>query len=473
MGYPIQLVKLERKRVLVAGAGTVAAGKIQGLLEVGARIHVVAPEIGEAFAPWLPRLDRFDRRAARPEDVDGAALVIAATSDRRTNRMLAEAAEARGLLVNAVDDPEACTFYAPAVVRRGPVTIAISTDGASPLLAAQLRRVLEAALPRSLETVGALLARLRGRGLKGLNRRSRLLAALADPAVGRLVDRGETELAEARLTALAGAPEEPFEPGTVVIAGAGPGSKGLLTLRALDRIQRADVILHDALVDPEVLALALPGTRLVHAGRRAEQFCAGVKQTSEAMTIALMIREARAGLRVVRLHAGDPFVFGRGGEETDALDAAGVPWEAVPGISAALAAPVAAGVPLTQRGLARGFSVRTGHSATGATRGELPRDQETVVVLMGLSGVREVMAGLVAEGRPPDTPAAVVSHATRPTQRIVTGTLGTLADRIEAESIDSPATLIVGAVVARCAAGAAKAVGGVPANPSTFNEDAA
>lgn len=452
MGYPIQLVGLEGKRVLVAGGGSVAAGRMEGLVASGASVHLVALCVSEEMKVWLSRVDCFERRAIRDEDVIGAALVIAATDDRSVNRRLATMARERGILANAVDDPEASTFFAPAVLRRGPVTLTVSTDGGSPLLSARLRRLLEAALPRGLTTIGELFSSLRSRGWKGLSRTSKLLHALADPRIGRLVDRGETEEAARRVEAIAEESEERFDPGTVSIVGAGPGSRSLLTLRALDRIQRADVILHDALVEPEVLALALPETRIVHVGWRADPVRGGgggVADDRQALIHALLIHEARAGKRVVRLHAGDSFVFGRGSEEGDALDAAGVPWEIVPGVSAVLAAPAAAKIPLTHRGEARGISVRTGHTVRGPSSTDVPKDEQTVVILMGLGNARRIMQGLIDEGFSPDTPAVAVGSASRAGERVVRATIVTLADRIEREKLDSPATLIVGKVVRR------------------------
>ena len=448
MGYPIQLVGLEGQRVLLAGGGGVAAEKIVPLIHAGARIHLVSPGVSPEMQAWLPEVWRFDRRPVRDDDVSGAKVVVAATDDPGVNRRLAEAARARGILVNAADDPAFCDFYSPAIVRRGPVVMTISTDGGSPLLAGQLRRLLEAAIPRSLTSVADLLIRLRSRGLKGLSQRGRLLRALFDPTITKLVDRGDTETAARRLEAMYREEEEPFDPGTVAIVGAGPGSRQLLTLRALDRIQRADVILHDALVEDEVLELALPGTRVVDVGHRSRGASQRVVSPSDRR-IPLMIREARSGRRVVRLHGGDPFVFGRGGEEVEALTAAGISWEVVPGVSAVVAAPAAAGTPLTQRGLAKGFTVRTGHDAGGRTRGELPPEEETVIVLMGLASAEDVLEGLASEGRAPDTPAVAVSRASRSDERMVVGTLATLAERIRASELRSPATLIVGEVARR------------------------
>jgi uroporphyrin-III C-methyltransferase/precorrin-2 dehydrogenase/sirohydrochlorin ferrochelatase len=444
MGYPIHLVTLEGERALLAGGGPVAAEKVVPLIHAGARVHLVAPEVSREMEPWLPRLWRVERRPVKESDVPGAKVVVAATDDPAVNRRLVEVARAHGILAQAADDKPYCDFYSPAVVRRGPVVMTISTEGGSPLLAGQLRRLLEAAIPRSVTTISALLVRLRERGLKGLAARGRLLKALADPTITRLVDQGQTEAAEIRLEKLFREQEERFEPGSVAIVGAGPGSRQLLTLRALDRIQRADVILHDALVEPEVLELALPGTEVIDVGRRAR---AVVREAPEdERRVALMLEKAKEGKRVVRLHAGDPFVFGRGGEEVDALNAAGVPWEVVPGVSAALAAPAAAGVPLTQRGKAKGFSVRTGHDADGPTRGRVRPGEETVVVLMALDSAAAVLEGLIEEGRAPDTPAVAVQGASREDERVVIGTLASLAERVREAGLESPVTLIVGEV---------------------------
>jgi uroporphyrin-III C-methyltransferase / precorrin-2 dehydrogenase / sirohydrochlorin ferrochelatase len=448
MGYPIQLVGLAGERALLAGGGPVAAEKIVPLIHAGARVHLVAPEISPEMEPWLADVWRLERRPVRDEDVVGAKVVLAATNDPAANRRLVEAARARGILAQAADDKPYCDFYSPAVVRRGNVVMTISTDGGSPLLAGQLRRLLEAALPRSLADVSELMVRMRERGLKGLARRGRLLKALADPTITRLVDRGDTEAAERRLEALFHEQEEPFERGTVAIVGAGPGGRQLLTLRALDRIQRADVILHDALVERDVLELALPGTEVVDVGRRARAAAPDVADNHDSR-LSLMLEAARGGKRVVRLHAGDPFVFGRGGEEVDLLSAAGIPWEVVPGVSSVTAAPAAAGTPLTQRGRAKGFTVRTGHDSAGPTRGQLSPEDETVVVLMGLGSAEEVLAGLAADGRTPATPAVAVSNAARAGERVVVGTLANLAGRIRAAGLESPATLIVGEVARR------------------------
>jgi uroporphyrin-III C-methyltransferase len=240
---------------------------------------------------------------------------------------------------------------------------------------------------------------------------------------------------------------ESFRAGTVVIAGAGPGSLGLLTLRALDRLQNADVVLHDALVDEAVLGQIQPSARVINVGRRAQGFATeGSNAFPQSLTHRLMIENARAQRRVLRLHAGDPIIFGRGGEEMQALDDADVAYELVPGVSAISAVPAAAHIPLTQRNIARGFSVRTGHTQEGYTAAELPPSEETVVVLMGLGAVEEILRNLEAEGRDPNTPAIAVASASTDQQKVVCGTLRTLALKIREEQLSPPATLIVGEV---------------------------
>ncbi len=450
MGYPIQLVGLKGQRVLLAGGGPVAAEKAVPLIHAGARVHLVAIEVGPEIEELLPDVWRFDQRSVNEDDVEGAKVVVAATDDSSVNRALVETARSQGILAQAADDKPYCDFYSPAVIRRGPVMMTISTDGGSPLLAGQLRRLLEAAIPRSLTAVADLTVSLRSRGLKGLQKRGQLLRALFDPTITRLVDSGDTTAASERIEMLFNEEEELFEPGCVAIVGAGPGSRQLLTLRALDRIQRADLILHDALVEPEVLELALPGTQVVDVGHRGSPNALGSEGVRRIpLRIPLMIEGARAGKRVVRLHGGDPFVFGRGGEEVDALIEAGIIWEVVPGVSSVLAAPAAAGTPLTQRGLARGFTVRTGHDTSGPTEGVLDPEEETVVVLMGLKSAPEILRGFIKEGRSPDTPAIAVARASREDEEVVVGTLGTLDREIHAAGLRGPATLIVGEVARR------------------------
>ncbi|MBI4819286.1 MAG: uroporphyrinogen-III C-methyltransferase [Deltaproteobacteria bacterium] len=445
MSYFVEWVAAQRNHALVVGAGPVAAQKIRGLLDAGVGVRVVAPEVAEEVERSEGDFVRLDRREVVESDLDGVGLVIVATSQPELNRTIAGWARARRVPVNVVDDPELCDFFVPAVARRGPLALAVGTGGKSPLLAAQARRWVEALLPPDTSLVAELFARARALGHRGLARRSRLLRALADPGVGRLVDRGDLAGAGSRVDGILRLDEEVFAPGSVCIVGAGPGAAALLTLRAVDRIQRADVVLHDALVSEQILSHVLPGARIVDVGRR----CAQPENVALIPISKILVHEARSGARVVRLHAGDPMVFGRGGEEVEALTSAGVPFEVIPGVSSVLASAAAAAIPLTHRGESRGFSVRTGHTRDGYTRGELGAEEETVVVLMGLGAIEGILSAFMAEGRSPTTPALAVAAASLPSERVVVGELGTLAEQVREVGLESPVTVIVGRVAGR------------------------
>ena len=398
--HPLFL-KLARRRVLVVGGGPVAAAKVAQLTRAGAEVEIVAPDV----VAGLPGCGaRVLRRPFVPSDLDDAWLVVAAATPK-VNREVAAEAERRRIFVNAVDDPAVATAYAGGVIRRGGVTVALSTDGRAPALAGLLREGIEALLP---EEVGAWLERaetLRERWKAdrvGMGeRRPRLLAAL-DALYGRREAASEAA-APAAGTVATGRPPGGF----VSLVGAGPGDPELLTIRAVRRLEEADLVLHDALVAPAVLDHARRATR-VEVGKRA-----GRPSARQGAIERLLVAAARRGKRVVRLKAGDPFVFGRGGEEATALSLAGVPFEIVPGISAALAAPALAGIPVTHRGLAAAFAVVSGHAeaAYRPVLSTLQPGSATVVVLMGL-GTRAGIAGLLVDrGWEPSTPAAVLLSA--------------------------------------------------------------
>jgi uroporphyrin-III C-methyltransferase/precorrin-2 dehydrogenase/sirohydrochlorin ferrochelatase len=347
------------------------------------------------------------------------------------NREVAAAAEARRILVNAVDDPENATAYMAGVIRRGDATVAISTGGRAPALAGLLREALDAVLPRELGTwvdvAEAERPTWKRERVPLPTRRPLLLRKLA-----ALYDGGASE----------GAPE-PFPPGLVALVGAGPGDPGLLTRRAAQRLAQADVVLYDALLDAEVLRLA-PRAHCFHVGKRA-----GKPSVSQRAIERLLVRAARSGKRVVRLKCGDPFVFGRGGEEALALAAAGVPFEVVPGVSSAIAAPALAGIPVTHRGLAGGFAVVTGHaeSSYGPLLDAMPPERLTLVVLMGIAERAGIAQRLLARGWSAATPAAMLLGAASAESFTWRGTLAELGEAsIPAERAHLPGTLVVGAV---------------------------
>ncbi|MFZ5467795.1 MAG: uroporphyrinogen-III C-methyltransferase [Myxococcota bacterium] len=431
--FPLFL-KLAGKRVLLVGGGRVAAAKLPALLEAGAAVHVVAPKVrAELLGSGVP----IEHRAFVPEDVDGAWLVVAAAPGE-VNREVARAAEARGVFVNAVDDAAVGSAYTGGVLRRDGVTVAIGTQGSAPALAGLLRQGLDALLPKELgawvELAVTLRRRQRAQGVPMEERRPQLLLTLNSLYPHSSLSRWERVRVR--------------EPGFVSLVGAGPGDPGLLTLQAVRALERADLILYDALVSPEVLALAVRAKRFF-VGKRARQ-----KSVKQETIHRLMVRAARRGEHVVRLKCGDPFVLGRGGEEVLALLEAGVPFEVVPGVSSAVAAPALAGIPLTHRGLSSSFVVLSGHAEAsyGPVLDSLLPGSMTVVVLMGLAHRSEIAARLVRRGWPPNTPAAVCLAAS--TERSVTwvGTLGELSPLTPAvsqrEREGEPGVLVIGEVVA-------------------------
>jgi uroporphyrin-III C-methyltransferase/precorrin-2 dehydrogenase/sirohydrochlorin ferrochelatase len=399
---------LTGRRAVVVGGGPVAAGKIESLQSAGARITVVAPQV-------CPEIERADvevvRREFRDEDLDGAWWVVAAAPPA-VNRQVRAAADARRVFVNAVDDPRNATAYLGGVVRRDGVTIAISTDGRAPALAGLLREALDAFLPREidawLQASDEARRVWREQRVPMEARRPQLLELLnrlyADKQ--RIPDPGS------RIPARA----------AVALVGAGPGDPDLWTQKAIAYLEQADLVLFDALVDAHAL----------RRFTRAQCFCVGKRAGRESVrqeTIhRLMIRAARQGKRVVRLKGGDPFVFGRGAEEALALAMAGVPFEVVPGVSSAIAAPELAGIPVTHRGSASGFLVLSGHATDAFDNGlrAVQPNAVSLVVLMGVGTRHELAETLIARGWNAATPAALVCGASTPEEWIWTGTVAEL-----------------------------------------------
>lgn len=446
--YPI-FADLTGRPVLVVGAGAVAARKIEALLAAGAEVGVVATETGERVAQWVAEQRvRLLGQAFNPAQLREVWLAIAATDDEKLNAEVSRAATARRVLVNVVDRSELCSFQVPAVIDRSPLQIAISSSGTAPVLARQLRARIEALLDDSLGALAALLGRWRGpirAKLTDLSARRRFLEQVESSEVGELLRRGRGEAAEAALAkALDAADAAPR--GFVSLVGAGPGDPGLLTLKAQRRMQEADVILHDRLVPAEVLALARRDAERIETGKQA-----GCHHTTQAQIHALMVEHARAGRRVVRLKGGDPFVFGRGGEELEYLREHAIDYEVVPGITAALACAAYAGIPLTHRDHAQSVRFVTAHcrdSLDGLDWRALAQEKQTLAVYMGVAGLERFRALLIAHGRSPDTPFALIENGSRAQQRVVLGRLHDLPECAAEFDVRSPALLILGEVAA-------------------------
>ena len=450
MQYFPAFFDLTSQKVLVVGGGEVALRKVILLERSGALITLVAPVIVPEIRERVlgDRLTLVEREFI-PDDLDGARLVIVATSHRAVNRWIAKLADARAIPANVVDDREASRFIVPAIIDRDPVIVAISTGGTSPVLARRLREKLEALIPKRLGALALWLQELRRSArnqLRGTAQRRRFFESIVDGAAAQRFIEGDHRGAErisrqllARTSAAAPAP------GSVTLVGAGPGDPELLTLKALRALQDADVILYDRLVSEPILDLVRRDAELICVGKSA-----GSPSTGQEEINALLILYARQGKRVVRLKGGDPFVFGRGGEELEALAHAQVDFTVVPGITAAAGCAAYAGIPLTHRDHAQSVTFVTGHHDA---QGKEPHWQAlampgaTVVFYMGLARLEHIVEKLTAHGAPPDRPAAIITSGTTENQRVVAATLSTLVGRVAGERLGSPSLLIVGDVV--------------------------
>ncbi len=438
---------LKGRRCLVVGGGEVAARKVDLLLRAGGRVLVVAPDLDGRLAA-LREAGRIEHRARSfaVDDLDDMMLVIAATDDGEVNAAVAEAAERRRLPVNVVDAPELCSFILPSIVDRSPIVVAVSSGGRSPVLARLLRARLETLIPAGYGRLASFLHGFRDRvrrRLPGLSERRRFWERQIEGPLAEMIFTGREAQARDRLEAALERPAEPT--GMVALVGAGPGDPDLLTFRALRLMQSADVVLHDRLVSPAILDLARRDAERIYVGKQCDYHAVRQEEIN-----ALLVQLAKQGKRVVRLKGGDPFVFGRGGEEIASLAAEGVPFEIVPGITAANGCAAYAGIPLTHRDHAQSVVLVTGHRRDGGIETDwrpYVQPQQTLVVYMGLSRLAEIRDGLVAAGLSPETPAALIAQGTLPEQRVVTAPIAELPGRVADESIHAPTLLIVGDVV--------------------------
>jgi uroporphyrin-III C-methyltransferase/precorrin-2 dehydrogenase/sirohydrochlorin ferrochelatase len=446
--YPVVL-DLDGRRCVVVGGGTVAEHKARGLLEAGAAVTVIAGEVTDGIAALCARGNAAV--VARPYaegDLAGAFLVIAATDDPSVNARVHAEAKQRAVLLNAVDDAAHCDFAAPSVLRRGDLTIAVSTSGQAPALARRVRELLEGRFGPEWGTLVEVLAGAREavgpRTVDFPTWAARWGRALDHDLPGMIRAGDVAGAGEVVRRTLAGEPpsDRPGSvpaPGRVAIVGAGPGDPGLITVRGKALLDAAEVVVYDRLVHPSLWE----GKHAIDAGKEP-----GSHRVDQAAINALLVSLAREGRVVVRLKGGDPFVFGRGAEEAEALAAAGIPFEVVPAPSSAVAALAAAGIPVTDRRHASSVAIVTGHCATGVVdwRG-LATSVDTLVVLMGLGHLPEIVGHLLAAGRSGDTPAAVVASGTLPDQRTVVATLSDLPAAVTAAGIRPPGIIVVGDVV--------------------------
>lgn len=446
MSYLPIFVDLNNRPVLVVGGGHVAVRKIEALLKAKAKVKVVSQALNEELTA-LHNAQQIEwiGKAFEESQVASVYLVIAATNDNALNQRIFAAAEAQQRLVNVVDDQPRCSYIFPSIIDRSPVQIAISSGGAAPVLIRLLREKLEALIPQNIGLMASLSTKWR-KAVKAqfgqLTQRRRFWEKLfTNSHFQRLTESHQVEQAE-QFLAQELQQANPII-GEVSLVGAGPGDAGLLTLKGLQSIQQADVVLYDALVSEAVLELVRRDANKVFVGKRAGKHSVKQEETNQ-----LLVKYAQQGKRVVRLKGGDPFVFGRGGEELEVLKQAGIPFAVVPGITAALGATAYAGIPLTHRDHAQTAMFITGQLKSDTNKRQwqtLAQGNQTLVVYMGTIKAQELAEALQKHGKPADTPVAIISNGTLPQQKVQIGVLSELAEM--AENAETPALIVIGEVV--------------------------
>lgn len=440
--------KLRDSQVLVVGGGEIALRKSRLLADAGAVLRVVAP----AIDPQLAELVRGSGgqmldRGYMQSDLDGCTLVIAATDDEPLNAQVSADARARCVPVNVVDSPALCTVIFPAIVDRSPLVVAVSSGGDAPVLARLIRAKLETWIPSTYGELAGLAARFRQKVKALYPDVTQRRAFWEEVFQGPIADRqlaGQGAEAERMLQAkVDGAP--PHAPGEVYLVGAGPGDPDLLTFRALRLMQQADVVLYDRLVAPAILELCRRDAERVYVGKRRAEHALPQEQINQQL-----VNLAKQGKRVLRLKGGDPFIFGRGGEEIEELATHGIPFQVVPGITAASGCAAYAGIPLTHRDYAQSVRFVTGHLKDGTSDlpwHDLVSPAQTLVFYMGLIGLPIICEQLIRHGRGADTPAALIQQGTTVNQRVFTGTLADLPRLVAEHEVHAPTLVIVGEVV--------------------------
>jgi uroporphyrin-III C-methyltransferase/precorrin-2 dehydrogenase/sirohydrochlorin ferrochelatase len=452
MEYFPLFLKLKNQPCLVVGAGNIAARKIEPLARAHAKITVIANHIGDEVALMqvshqLTIIEKsFD---ASDLDLKAFRLIIAATGIQSINEQIANAANQHNISVNVVDNPQLCSFIFPAIIDRSPVIAAISSGGASPVLARLLRAKIESLIPPAYGRLAGLAEKYREKVkdfISNPSQRRIFWENTLQGPIAELVFSGETDAAEQQLiNTLQSSSQNKNHCGEVYLVGAGPGDPDLLTFRALRLMQQADVVVYDRLVSPEVLDLTRRDSEKIYAGKKRNDHTLPQESINQ-----LLVRLAREGKRVVRLKGGDPFIFGRGGEEIETLMSLGINFQVVPGITAASGCATYAGIPLTHRDHAQSCTFVTGHLKDGNINldwKQLAKPNQTIVIYMGLVGLSSICSALIQHGCDPELPVALIQQGTTTHQLVITGTLTSLPEQISQMKIDPPTLIIVGSVV--------------------------
>lgn len=447
--FPLFL-SLQGRRALIVGGGDAAARKAELLLKAGAQVSLVAGTVGGEIAQLISEGHiSWAGRTFHESELDGVSLVIVASEDESEQARVSTAAQKRCVPVNVVDRPALSSFIMPAIVDRAPVTIAISTAGTAPALARRIRAEIERTLPAALGRLARFADVFREQVRRTLvvpRARRRFWDRVFEGPVGELALAGDEIGARRELIRLLdGVRNETTSTGMVHLVGAGPGDPDLLTLKAHRLLQRADVVVYDRLVSDEVLSMARRDAERVYVGKRRANHCVPQQEINDRL-----VTLARAGKSVVRLKGGDPFVFGRGGEEVEALVKAGIAVEVVPGVTAALGCASSAGIPLTHRDHAQACVLVTGHLKDGTVDLDwqmLSRPRQTVVIYMGMGALQQIASQLIAHGLPASTPVALIEHGTTERERRVVGTLATIEGQAQRAHLTGPTLCMVGEVV--------------------------
>ncbi|MGE8649586.1 siroheme synthase CysG [Acinetobacter variabilis] len=445
--FPISL-KLQQQPCLIVGGGHIAYRKAVLLQKAGAVISVVAPEIEASLLEIVQATAGQYVQAPFNSEIPlrSYRLVIAATNDAGVNRQVFEDCEAENVLVNSVDDPPHCRFMVPAIIDRSPLIISVASNGTSPVLSRQIRTQLEATIPHGMgklaEFSGKWRSAVKAKIINPDERRIFWEDLYASPLKEQVFN---DNLAEADRLIEQALNEWQKPKGEVYLVGAGPGDPELLTLKALRLMQQADVVIYDRLVSAPIMDLCRRDAEKIYVGKARSNHAVPQEGIN-----ALLVKYASEGKRVCRLKGGDPFIFGRGGEEIEELFAAGVAFQVVPGITAASGCSAYAGIPLTHRDYAQSVRFLTGHLKEGSPElpwNELVYENQTLVLYMGLVGLEKICAQLIEHGQRPDMPVALVSKGTTPEQKVVVGTLQDIASKVNEHHIQAPTLTIIGEVV--------------------------
>ncbi|MFU9047754.1 siroheme synthase CysG [Acinetobacter tibetensis] len=445
--FPISL-KLQQQPCLIVGGGRIAYRKAVLLAKAGAILHVIAPEIEPDLLTLVQQTQGQYVAAAFKTQVNlrDYRLVIAATNDRAVNQQVFEACEAEKVLVNSVDDPPHCRFMVPAIIDRSPLIISVASNGTSPVLSRQIRTQLETLIPHGMgklaEFSGKWRATVKQKITNPDERRIFWEDLYASPLKEQVFNGNEADADQLIEQALR---EWKTPKGEVYLVGAGPGDPELLTLKALRLMQQADVVIYDRLVSQPIMDLCRRDAEKIYVGKARSNHSVPQEGIN-----ALLVKYASQGKRVCRLKGGDPFIFGRGGEEIQELFDAGITFQVVPGITAASGCSAYAGIPLTHRDYAQSVRFLTGHLKEGSP--ELPWDElvyenQTLVLYMGLVGLENTCQQLIAHGQRSNMPVALISKGTTPEQKVVVGTLADIASKVSEHHIQAPTLTIIGEVV--------------------------